>query len=175
MAAVGENVTDAHLNALQGKREVIERVVDEALKDLGPAVFPAEVVFTFCHAGVAYMGHKNGNCHSHILEATDDNWDSALSEGLGKKFTLDWVHPKYTGEDFRVHRLGEPIFEAMMRHGLNPEWDGTLEGEFSITAVDMVGAKLALAMSLHPRLGCDSPLSLVSYVAHFLCLAVSWA
>ena len=72
------------LNALQGKREVIERVVDEAFKDLGPAVFPAEVVFTFSHDGAAYMGLKNENCQPHFLEATDDNWDSALFEGLGK-------------------------------------------------------------------------------------------
>jgi len=52
------------------------------------------------------------------LEATNDNWESAFSEGLGKKFTLAWDHPNYSGEDFLLLRLGEPILPRAVHLGL---------------------------------------------------------
>lgn len=165
MAAAGAGrPTDAELRALQEKREVVQRVVSEALDDLKTHEMTSQVVCTISRFLVGYMGDSPWNS----IRATDNDWNCALSEGLGTKFTFDWDHTKYFREDMRVLRLGEPIFEVMRLRGLSPEWDGTPEGNFTITAVDTVGAKLALAMALHPRLGSDSPLSLVNSLSQIL-------
>ena len=160
-------VVDAKLQALQEKRESVQRMVDEALADITLHEMTSQVVCTISRDLVGYMGH----CGWNSIRATDNDWNRVLSEGLGTKFTFDWDHTKYFREDLRVLRLGEPIFEVMRARGLNPEWDGTAKGHFTITAVDTVGAKLALAMALHPRLGADSPLSLVSPMVQILLLA----
>jgi len=166
MAAAGaDKFTDA---SLQRKKEMVRRVVSDALGDivfdvLGDlsivvAVKTQGFQITLSRDGVAYMGV----CDSMRLGATTADWNRLLSEGLGTKFNVDWRRTKYSRGGLRVLRLGEPIYEVMRARGLNPEWDGTEQGDFTITVVDDAGAKLAVAMALHSRLGADSPLFLVA-------------
>jgi len=160
---------------LQGKRDAVQRMVHEALDHLAIQGKTGEVEITLSRYGVKYItlsryGVKYvGGRHANHLGATTDHWYQVLSEGLGTKFYIDWDHAKYSGDDLWVLRLGEPIFEVMMSRGLHPEWDGTPEGNFTITAVDTAGAKLALAMALHSRLGAGSPLSLVASSLALMC------
>ena len=155
MAAAGSNAT---LQGLQGKKQVVHRLVSEALGDLLIQEETRGVEITLSRYSIIYMGV----CDSNLLEAAADDWNRVLSEGIGTKFNVGWYRNKYSMGDLRVLRLGEPIFEVMRARGLNPQWDGTRAGEFTVTAVDDIGAKLAVAMALQPRLGCDSPLFLVS-------------
>jgi len=169
MAAAGAyRPANATLQDPQGKRKVVHRLVSEALGDLLIQGETRGVEITLSRYSIIYMGV----CDSSLLEAADDDWDRVISEGLGTKFNVGWYRNKYSMGDLRVLRLGEPIYEVMRARDLNPEWDGTRAGDFTITAVDNVGAKLAVAMALHPRLGSDSPLSLVSSLVFSLLTAV---
>ncbi|KAJ1495875.1 hypothetical protein T484DRAFT_1875018 [Baffinella frigidus] len=157
MAAAGaERTTDADMQGLKDKKAVVRRVVSEALCDLLIQGQTQHVKITLSRHYKIFMGV----CDSNLLDATADDWQNILCEGLGTKFHVDWYRTKYSRGDLRVLRLGEPIFDVMMSHCLNPDWDGTRAGDFTITVVDEAGAKLALAMALHPRLGSESPLSL---------------
>ena len=153
MAAAGaDKLTDA---GLQRKKEMVHRMVFDAVWN---NVF-YDFHITLSRDGVAYMGV----CDSTHLGATTADWNRLLSEGLGTTFNVDWCRNQYIpGQDQRVLRPGEPIFEVMRARILNPEWDGTRAGYFTITVVDVAGAKLAVAMSLHSRLGANSPLFLVA-------------
>ncbi|KAJ1477900.1 hypothetical protein T484DRAFT_1749844 [Baffinella frigidus] len=182
MAASCARPTDANL-ALLEKECVVYGLVKEALDDIAIHVavknleiqeaflkmdkpefvhLEQEIVCTISRDGIAYMG----GCDSTRLATTDggataNDWERVLSEGLGTKFNIDWEHAKHSVGDARVLRLGEPIFNVMRSRGLNPEWNGVRVGDFTITAVDEKGAKLALAMALHSRLGSDSSLGLM--------------
>jgi len=170
--------TDAKLQSLQEKKGMVHRMVSEALGELSVLVafdilelqeeIEVEVVFTISRDGVVYFG---GSASS-VSFATPDDWMGVIFEGLGTTFNVGWDHTKYPTDDLRALRLGEPIFNVMRSRGLNPDWDGTRLGAFTITAVDETGAKLALAMALHPRLGSESPLSLVSSLALSMCRVV---
>ena len=170
MIAAQRKAADAELKTLQGKRDAVQRMVDEALDDLAIQGKTGEVEITLSRHGVDHITLSRyriifmGRCHANRLGATADHWNRVLSEGLGTKFYIDWDHTdKHSREaPASLLRLGEPIFEVMMSRGLHPEWDGTPDGKFTITAVDTAGAKLALAMALHSRLGAGSPLSLVA-------------
>jgi len=160
---------------LQRKKETVLHIVFEAVGDLslvipvdnldtdeerlpGGDIDPSDgVEITLSRDGVSYMGV----CHSNRVGATADDWNRVLSEGLGTTFTVNWGHTRYSAEELHFFILGEPIFDVMRSQGFNPEWDGTQEGDFTIKVVDGAGAKLAVAMALHSRLGADSPLSLV--------------
>ena len=166
MAAAGAgNIPSTELQALQEKKMTVQRAVDAALNDLEIE----EVDITLSRDGIAYLGdvslqvvYMEGNV-SNRSSATGEDWNRVLSQGLGTSFHVSWCRDNtHSTVDLRVLRLGEPIFEAMSARALNPDWDGTRAGDFTITAVDEAGAKLALAMALHSRLGSDSPLSLVS-------------
>jgi hypothetical protein len=133
-------------------------MVDTAMHDLVSQEKTKEVACTFSRYGVAYMGV----CEQGSVGATENTWNRVLSEGLGTTLNVNWYTTKYSWGYLRVLRLGEPIFEVMRARGLNPEWDGTSAADFTITVVDEAGAKLALAMALHSRLGADSPFSLVA-------------
>jgi len=98
--------------------------------------------------------------------ASGDDWARALSEGLGATFKVEWEDTKYSDDDPRLLRRGETLFNVMRVAGLNPEWDGTVEGDLTITAFDTSGVRLALAMALHPS-SSTSQLSLVSSLALF--------
>jgi len=156
MAAIGAgNIPDTELQALREKKMTVQRVVDAALNDL----VMEEVEIKLSRDGIVY---RRGNALNRS-SATAEAWHRALSEGLGTTFNIEWYRDSmHSIVDLRVLRLGEPIFEVMRARSLNPDWDGTMAGDFTITAVDEAGAKLALAMALHFRLGSDSPLSLVS-------------
>ena len=156
MAAMGAgNIPDKELQVLQEKRMNVQLVFDEAMNDLEIE----EVEMTLSRDGIVYLGRNASNLSS----ATAEDWNRVLSEGLGTTFNVGWCRDNLRSMiDLRVLRLGEPIFEVMRARSLNPDWDGTMAGDFTITAVDEAGAKLALAMALHSRLGSDSPLSLVS-------------
>jgi hypothetical protein len=95
--------------------------------------------------------------------AHPQDWDSIL-ETIGAKFTVDWSREnnRYSRQDLRMLRLGDQIFKSLHSRGFNPEWNGERVGDMTITAVDEAGVNLAMAMALHPRLGADSRLSLVS-------------
>jgi hypothetical protein len=163
-AGVGDRA-DGNLQRLQSKKETVKRMVNAALSDLGIKA----IVCTISHDGVAYLGGEPG---WRGLEATAADWKHVLSQGLGTTFTVDWDSTNYFDGDLLILRLGEPIFDFMRSRGLNPEWGGAIAGNFTITAVDEAGAKLAVAMALHSRLGTDSPLSRVSSVALVLSLVV---
>ena len=164
-ASVVDKPTDAENrpgHALQLKRETVQRMVDAALFNLQikvPSKPRKKILCELSRDGVAYLGGEPG---WRGVEATDDDWTRLLSEGLGATFSLEWTHANLSWEDLLMLRLGEPIFDHMREWGLNPKWDGTEGGDFTITAVDGAGVKLAVAMALHPRVGTDSPLSLVS-------------
>ena len=149
MAAAGAD--RPKLQALQEKRVTVYFGVKEALDD--PRI--EELVFTFARDGVVFLGGK-ANVLFEGTENTDD-WNRVLSQGFGTKLIVNWDH-----SNLRLLRLGEPIFDVMKSKNHHPEWDGTEEGDFTITVVDEAGAKLAFAMALHPRLGVKSPLSLVA-------------
>ena len=168
----------ATLPLLPGKREAVQHMLDAALVDLTDQGKTGKVKCAFSRGGVAYVGgERTGDAvfvgFTRLGAATVDDWNRILSEGLGTTFSVNWMHEnreKYDEDHMRVHRLGEPIFDLMASRGLNPEWDGTPEGDFTVTVVDEGAAKLALAMALHPRLGFDSALSLVSSPALIMCL-----
>ena len=162
MAAAGAN--NAVLQGLHEKKSMVQSMVDKALHDLKIE----EVACTFSREGVVCLGEIASNRSS----ATAEDWNRALAEGLGTKLYVEWYRDTYCWGDLRLLRLGEPIFEVMRSRGLNPEWDGTRAGGFTITAVDEEGAKLAMAMALHSRLGSDSLLSLVISLCLFLRLGV---
>ena len=153
---------------LRGKREAVHDMFYESLDTINTEGIP-EVEYTCSRDGVAYFGLRLmttdyiGMEHYHKFEgdATDDEWNRVLSEGLGAKFCLNWSHSLWPLGQLL---LGEQLFHAMKDGGLNPVWDGTQgEGAFTITAgVPAEDTKIALAMSLHPRLGDMTPLSLVS-------------
>ena len=155
MAAGGETLT-----GLQDRKIIVRRVIGDALRDLRFIQETQETEITISRDGISYM-----KTTSPRQELADLSFAAAaghvskrlLPEGLGTEFSVAWDHPGYSREDLRVLRRGEPIFDVMRSHNLNPEWDGTMAGEFTITSVDEEGAKLAL----HPRLDFDSPLSLV--------------
>ena len=145
MAAAGG---DANLPELQAKREAVQRMIDDAAHELETQKLAYKV---------SLCGKTGEN---------SDDWNHALSEGLGVKFKVDWLPDHFSKRvALRQLRKGEPIFDIMKSQNLNPEWNGTMGGGFTITAVDMVGVKLALCMAMHSRLGSDSPLSLVSSLA----------
>ena len=91
---------------------------------------------TISRDGVVYVGFRNWS----RVSADDDDWDRVLSEGLGTKFKVEWDRMPNSGRGVHFLRFGEPIYEFMRSRGLNPEWDGTLAGDMSITLVDTVGA-----------------------------------
>ena len=136
----------------------MECMVDTAMHDFVTQGKNEDVACVLSRYGVGYMGV----CERSSLGATDDDWNRLLSEGLGTTFNVLWHTTNYSRGRVQVLRLGEQIFEVMRTRGLNPEWDGTSAGDFTITVVDKAGAKLALAMALHSRLGADSPFSLVA-------------
>ena len=139
---------------------MVYRVVGDALRDLEMSTQETQKLeITLSRDGIIYLTTTSPILY--YAQATVDVWKRLVSEELGTKFSVAWHHPRYSPEDLRVLRLGEPVFDAMRSRNLNPEWDGTMAGDFTITFVDEEGAKLALAMALHPRLGFDSPLSLV--------------
>ena len=156
---------DANLQRLQHKREAVRRMVYGALGPL--VVFDIQVEYAFSRDSIVFMGQET--LFYNRPKATTADWIWVLSEGLGVRCKVDWWYKHLDDEDLRtplrVLRLGETIFCGMQSVGLNPEWNGTMEGDFMITAVDDVGAKLALATALNLRLGCDSLLSRVSSLA----------
>jgi len=157
-------------SALEEKRQVVERFLGGAMEFVSHELAThdlSEFDCTCSRDGIMFMDLEG------FPTATDDDWNRALSEGLGTKFTVEWSDPKYSAVGVRMLRRGEAIFEAMKCEGLDPEWNGTSEGGFTITAVDRVGARLALAMALHPRLGANSQLSLVSSLALILVACTS--
>jgi len=114
--------------------------------------------------GVVFMELHN------MGSASDDDWTRALSEGLGATFEVHWEDAKYPDDDPRLLRRGETLFDVLRAAGLNPEWDGTVKGKFTITAFDTNGARLALAMALHPSMA-SHPTSRLSHVRSLaLCL-----
>ena len=156
--------------ALEMKRQIVECKIKEALGDLDDD----ELVVTVSRFGASLNYSGDAPCKSFLVNSLDttDDWIPALSEGIFTSFNVDWYHTRYGSyDDIRVLRIGEPIFNFMRARNLHPEWDGTMAGEFSITTVDEEGAKLALAMALHSRLGSSSPLALVSSVALLFCRA----
>ena len=166
MAAAGAFNLNGLSKALLEKKEVVRRVVNHALHEImGPT---RNVGCTFSHSGNVY--EIEWLPFAIFSSDLDVKWTRVLSEGLGTTFDVDWYRKEYphtdlTTNDLRVLRLGEPIFNIFRSHGLFPEWTGTKEETFTITAVDDAGAKLAVAMALHDRLGSNSPLSLVSSLA----------
>ena len=162
MAAAGAD--NAELQGLLEKKRTVQCMVVGALNDLDIE----DVACTFSREGVVCLGDISSN----RSPATAEDWNRALAEGFGTKLYVEWYRDTYSWGDLRLLRLGEPIFEVMRSRGLNPEWDGTRAGDFTITAVDEAGAKLAMAMALHSRLGSDSLLSLVIALCLFLRLGV---
>jgi len=150
----------AELQALQEKREAVQCKLAKSCDDLQLQSMGGIVWCNVCREGVIYQ--RLYGVFDDGLEATADEWDRALSAGLGAKFIVSWYHNMYSASVVRMLRLGESIFEVMRSNGLNPKWDSAAWGSFTITAVDEPGAKLALAMAMHPRLGADSPLYLVA-------------
>ena len=177
-AAVADAPMDADAQWLRGKREAVHDMFYESLYTINMEGIPGEVEYTCSRDGVVFFGLRVmstdhiGVKHYQKFEgdATDDEWNRVLSEGLGAKFNLNWSHSLWPLVERRMVRLGEPLFHAMKDGGLNPVWDGTQgEGAFTITAaVPAEDTKIALAMSLHPRLGAMTPLSLVSSLALIL-------
>ncbi|KAJ1496367.1 hypothetical protein T484DRAFT_1740368 [Baffinella frigidus] len=138
----------AHDMAAHTKTEKVNCCFTRDDNPLGLRITLVEIVSDTAHFVPAYGGW--------------DSWNSAL-EGISAKFTVDWTREnKYSRQDLRVLRLGESIFSILKSRGLNPEWNGERVGDMTITAVDEAGVNLALAMALHPRLGAESRLSLVS-------------
>ena len=171
MARVGaDSPTDAGMQYLDDKREAVQRKVDDALRylELEDKTSDASEVVCF------FFLHGNSNDGTHELwgnsDATDDDWNHVLSQGLGARFEVAWYVPKYSLGDMRVLRLGEPVYNAMKLYDLHPDWNGSQCGGMSITVVDDEGAKLAVAMALHTRLGANSLLALVSSQALTLLL-----
>jgi len=153
---------------LEGKRETVNAVITKAMDHvLNEFHEHSDFELTCSRDGLVFDGNVTQT-------ATDDDWNRVLSEGLDVKFNIDWSYRKHTLFHARVLRQGETIFYIMKSEGLNPEWDGTMEGDCTITVVDTDATNLALAMALHPRLGASSRISLVSSLRpasmHFRCL-----
>ena len=121
------------------------------------------IVFLHVH-GPREVNNWGDDPQSIEWEKCDEHWDRLLSKGLAVEFKLDWCDSRYANDDPRALRRGEEIFHCMQSAGLNPAWNGDV-GDFTITALDKDGARLALAMALKPRLGSNSRLSLVSSLA----------
>ena len=170
------NSSDANLQALQRKREVLEGVLGKAFYRVDKELPHKQYRGFRCWCsrdGIEFMGIRAdvywGYCSS---KGTVQFWNRVLSEGLGAQFEIGWYNGWYDSEsnhwvefsteDVRLLRRGESIFSTMKSEGLNPDWNGSMSGKFTITVVDKKGAKLALAMALHPRLGASSRLSVVS-------------
>ncbi|KAJ1465536.1 hypothetical protein T484DRAFT_1757337 [Baffinella frigidus] len=160
MAAAGGQSPNAELKDLQEKRDGVETVINRCMYEPEISKVGEVVEYAFTRDGITFMGGIESL--EGIEPATDNDWDRVLSEGLGTKFQVQWSLPNYLKEDLRVLRHGETIFYDLRGAGLSPDWDGTTEGDFTITVVDKLGARLALAMALHPRLGANSRMSLVS-------------
>jgi len=152
-----------------GKREIVNAVITKAFDRVLNEFYEfSDFELTCWRDGLVFEGNVPQT-------ASDDDWNRALSEGLAVKFSIDWSYRRYAPHDSRVLRQGETIFDIMKSEGLSPDWNGTPEGDFTITVVDTDATKLALAMALHPRLGSNSRISLVSSLRpasmHFRCLS----
>jgi len=178
MAAAGaDTLMDAELQALQEKKQTVRSIGQKVIShlEIERQIFGVEI--TLSRDKIVYVG----SLFFTNVCASDNDWNRVLSEGLGTAFTVDWWHPAYVWADLRELEqgigisnsdpivLGEAIFSVMRTRGLFPAWNGTREGEMTVTVVDEAGAKLALAMALHPRLGSGSSLSHVSSLALVLC------
>jgi hypothetical protein len=119
------------------------------------------VEYAFSRDGITFMGGIEA-FERVVVRATDDDWNRVMSEGLATTFTVEWSIPKHLEDNLRVLHHGEPLFYNLRGAGLFPDWNGKSEGKFTITAVDKLGVRLAMAMALHPRLGANSRVSLVS-------------
>jgi len=161
MAAAGAREPRiAELQALQGKKEAVQYKLSKSCDDLKLQSMGGIVWCNVWSEGVIYQ--RLYGIFDDSLGPTSEDWDRVLSEGLGTKFIVSWYHNRYSSSVSQMLRFGNLIFEVMRSNGLNPRCDCEAWGSFTITAVDEAGAKLALAMALHPRLGADSPLSLVA-------------
>ena len=163
-----EQPNNANLQGLQEKREFVEGVIDKVMDNFLDSMDNHDL----SRFGCAFLVLPDGVCiwGYHGSNATPDVWNRLLSEGLGVHFKIVWVDQKYSDMDIRFVQRGENLFNAMRTAGLNPDWDPNLDndddrGEFTVTVVDEVGAKLAVAMALHPRLGSNSRISLVCSLA----------
>jgi hypothetical protein len=158
-AAGGDN--HARLQDLKRRRNEVETVVNRCMYNPEIANVGEVVEYAFSRDGITFMGGIEA-FEGVVVRATDDDWNRVLSEGLATTFTVEWSIPKYPKDDLRVLHHGESLFYNLRGAGLFPDWNGKSEGEFTITAVDKTGVRLALAMALHPRLGANSRVSLVS-------------
>jgi len=127
--------------ALQEKREVVHRMLDEAVDgikmikfqhpdDLGPKT--GQVFCKFCRHRREFMSsevHWSMTISTGMAHATNTDWLRVLSEGLGASFIVDWAvwSPLKHSRKWRVFRVGKPIFEVLGSLCLNPAWDGTSE------------------------------------------------
>ena len=158
-AAGGDN--HVRLQDLQRRRDEVETVVNHCMYNPEIANVGEVVEYAFSRDGITFMGGIEA-FEGVVVRATDDDWNRALSEGLATTFNVEWSIPKYPKDDLRVLHHGESLFYNLRGVGLFPDWNGKTEGYFTITAVDKLGVRLALAMTLHPRLGANSRVSLVS-------------
>jgi len=172
-AAGADEPSDVKLQGLQEKLEALAWKVNQGMRDLADNPKMKNVRADFSRDDIhdaAYLSiDKDGGLFGREITGPGRDiipsrqyWTHVMSEGLGAMFNVGWSRPSHEDDDPRVLRLGEPIFNILRSRGLNPDWDGKRVGEMTITAVDEEPAKLALAMALHPRLGSDSPLSVVS-------------
>ena len=174
MAATGSDFSSVddssveNLQALYEKRDVVEGFLHKTTslvlelrktRDLSLLQF----VLLGDGAGLyrVFFWETLGNWVADEGVADEDDWKHVLGRGLGTKFQVVWSKVKYITDIPRVLHQGAALFLVMTSRGLNPEWDGTTDGVFSITVVHKEGAKLGLAMALHPRLGATSRLSRV--------------
>ena len=171
MATAGADNINLLAKALHEKREAVRCVVNHALHAImGPN---GNVVCMFSRGGTVYEMEWFGMDSRFSLPRSCDpngDWTRVLSAGLGTTFDVDlyrtgYPHTKFSTNDLRDLRRGERIFNTFRSYGLSPAWTGTREENFTITAVDDTGAKLAVAMALHDRLGSNSPFSRVSSLA----------
>ncbi|KAJ1478816.1 hypothetical protein T484DRAFT_1816483 [Baffinella frigidus] len=151
-------VMAANLHRLEQRMKDVKRMVYDALDEVNAE--ESSIACTCSRDGIVFICEPYWKYEGVV--ATDTDWRDLLSDGLAVSFKVEWSDPRYDDGDLRVLRRGEAIFAAMKSQALNPDWDGTPAGDFTITAVDKAGAKLALAMALHPRLGAKSRMSLVS-------------
>ena len=157
-AASGDN--HARLQDLQRRRDEVVTVVNHCMYNPVISKVGEVVEYAFSRDGITFMGGIEAFKGVAVL-ATDDDWNRVLSEGLATTFTVEWSIPKHLEDNLRVLHHGEPLFYNLRGAGLFPDWNGRSEQDFTITAVDTIGVRLALAMALHPRLGADSRVSLV--------------
>lgn len=164
MAEAGsvEQPNNANLQGLQEKREFVEGVLNKVMDLFMDDMDTHDLsrfgcAFLGLHGGVMFWGN-------HGSYASPDCWNILLSRGLGVHFKIDWIDQKYFDNDIRFLRRGEKLFDAMRTAGLRPHWDPNFEenlkeGGVTVTVVDEVRAKLAVAMALHSRLGSNSRIS----------------